>query len=321
MTKILVLASLCFLATSAHGKVTKVPQDYATIQAAVDAAASGDTIMVGPGSWAGATIKKEVTLIGEGNPVISTGPFLSGIRQVGFYLNGISWTPSGTTIRGFTFDGTGNAASGANLAFAIFGRKANSITVTHCTVLGTIQGITNTAGDGWLISHNKIVGQGTEPNGGGIGIVIQTSFFDQTDRAMDNTVTFNEITGVAGSPLGFGTAGIGIFSADNTVVKNNKVVVSTIVSAVDVATGIIVDNFVCGGPCVLNPSNTGAYIVNNDLRGSGLGLYVGDDGTVPNDNTVGLVLRGNFGTNLIGTLSAEIKNRNRFSCLAETCPN
>jgi hypothetical protein len=309
------------MAETAYGRLIKVPQDHATIQGAVDAAVDDDKIMVGPGTWFGATIGKRLTLIGEGNPIINTGPFFSGTRQVGFYINGVSGTPSGTNIQGFTFDGTGNATSGTNLAFAIFGRKSNDVSITHCTVLGTIQGITNTGGDGWLISHNKVVNQGTEPNGGGIGIVIQTSFFDQLDRAIDNTITFNDITGIAGSPVGFGTAGIGIISADNTVVKNNKVAVSTVVGGVDVATGVLVDNFVCGGPCVVNPANTGAYVVNNDLRGSGLGLYVGDDGTALNDNTAGLVLRGNFGTNLIGILSADIKNRNRFSCLSETCPN
>ena len=39
---------------------------YATIQEAVDAAASGDTIIVGTGTFAGATIGKELTLIGQG---------------------------------------------------------------------------------------------------------------------------------------------------------------------------------------------------------------------------------------------------------------
>ena len=314
---------LLLLVLPGYCKIIKVPQDFGTIQLAVDSADPGDKIIVGPGTWTGATITKFLILIGEENPVINSGPLAVAGMPVGFFLNGegVGNDPDGTTIRGFTFDGSGYATSGTNLAFAVFARKTDNVSITHCTVLGTIQGITNTAGDGWTISHNKIVNQGTLSWGGGIGIVVQTSFFDQSDRAVDNTITFNDITGIAGSPVGFGVAGIGVISAANTVVKNNKVVVNNIVGPDNVGIGILIDNFVCGGPCVVNPANTGAYIVNNDNRGSGLGLYVGDDGTPPNDNTAGLVLRGNFGTNLIGTLSADTKNRNRFSCLGETCPN
>ncbi len=324
MPKTLVtVAWLFLLVLPGYGKVIKVPQEFGTIQAAVDSADPGDKIMVGPGTWAGATITKFLILLGEGDPVINSGPTAVAGLPVGFFLNGTAGAPHGTTIRGFTLDGTGFATAGTNLAFAVFGRKANNISITHCTVLGTIQGITNTAGDGWTISHNNIVNQGTLSWGGGIGVVVQTSFGDQADRAVDNTITFNNITGIEGSPNGFGVAGIGVISADNTVVKNNKVVVNNIVASENVGIGILVDNIVCGGPCVVNPANTGAYIVNNDTRGSGLGLFVGDDGTAPNDNTVGLVLRGNFGTNLIGSLgpAVDIKNRNRFSCLGETCPN
>ena len=314
---------LLLLVLPGYCKIIKVPQDFGTIQLAVDSADPGDKIIVGPGTWTGATITKFLILIGEENPVINSGPLLFGFAPTGFFLNGEAGSPRGTTIRGFTFDGTGYATSGTNLAFAVFARWTNNVSITHCTVLGTIQGITNTGGDGWTISHNKIVNQGTLPNGGGIGIVVQTSFANQADRALDNTITFNDITGIDGSPVGFGVAGIGVFSADNTVVKNNKVVVNNIVGPDNVGIGIIIDNAVCGGPCVISPANTGAYIVNNDNRGSGLGLYVADDGTLPNDNTVGLVLRGNFGTNLIGTMpsAVDIKNRNRFSCLEETCPN
>jgi Ca2+-binding RTX toxin-like protein len=40
---------------------------YATIQAAVNAAVAGDTILVGPGTFAGASIGKELTIVGRGS--------------------------------------------------------------------------------------------------------------------------------------------------------------------------------------------------------------------------------------------------------------
>ena len=61
----------CF---SAAKPVIRVPQDYPTIQAAVNAAKPGDVIRVGKGEFRGATVNKPVTLIGEGaNTRITSG--------------------------------------------------------------------------------------------------------------------------------------------------------------------------------------------------------------------------------------------------------
>ena len=77
---------------------------YATIQAAVDAATAGDTIIVGAGTFTGANISKELTIIGQGagQTIITTaGP------AVGFQLTGdIDATSAGAatvTIQGFSF--------------------------------------------------------------------------------------------------------------------------------------------------------------------------------------------------------------------------
>ena len=63
---------------------------YATIQEAVDAAASGDTILVGAGTFAGATIGKELTLIGQGagQTIITTPMTGSPPSSTGFQLTG-----------------------------------------------------------------------------------------------------------------------------------------------------------------------------------------------------------------------------------------
>ena len=78
---------------------------FATIQAAVDAAGAGDTIIVGPGTFAGATINKELTIIGQGagqTTITSSG--------TGFLLSGNIDGTAGdahatVTIQGFTFAG------------------------------------------------------------------------------------------------------------------------------------------------------------------------------------------------------------------------
>ena len=90
---------------------------YATIQAAVNAASAGDTILVGAGTFAGATITKELTIIGQGSGAGGT-TITTGASQNGFQLSGnvdatASDTSATVTIQGFKF--TGNAV-GVNVA-------------------------------------------------------------------------------------------------------------------------------------------------------------------------------------------------------------
>ena len=83
---------------------------YATIQAAVDAAVAGDTILVGPGTFAGANITKELTIIGSGSGVGGT-TITTGVNQYGFDVTGnVDATAAGdgqatVTIQGFKFTG------------------------------------------------------------------------------------------------------------------------------------------------------------------------------------------------------------------------
>lgn len=44
-------AALALATLTVEAATLRVPQEYATIQAAVDAAASGDTVLVGPGTY------------------------------------------------------------------------------------------------------------------------------------------------------------------------------------------------------------------------------------------------------------------------------
>lgn len=147
--------SLAFgaLATAHAGNLHRVPRDYATIQEAVDAADPGDTIRVGPGEYAGATITKRLELKGSGagTRIVSGVWFQGGAEfDTSFFVEPEA---AGTIISHFVLvNGT------FPHVFGVFARETDYITLSHLTILNTWQGITNNGGNYWTIIHNKIVG-------------------------------------------------------------------------------------------------------------------------------------------------------------------
>jgi hypothetical protein len=73
--------------------IRKVPEIYPTIQAAHDAAAAGDTVLISPGTYAPVKMTKPIHLIGDtldpvGNPVqIGNGTNTPGLACTGIYIN------------------------------------------------------------------------------------------------------------------------------------------------------------------------------------------------------------------------------------------
>ncbi len=142
------LALFGFASGPAQAATINVPDDYPTIQDAVDTATSGDQIRVGPGEWCGAVIDKRLDLFGEGGATIigCDEPFLAPRTElrIGFVL--ASSNASGTTIRHFVFDGAGvsNDESSPNfdpLSFAVFSDRADNVIVEQNRILGTVQSI------------------------------------------------------------------------------------------------------------------------------------------------------------------------------------
>ena len=171
---------------------------------------------------------------------------------------------------------------------------------------GTIQAITNTAGDGWLIAHNRIEGltlfdcTGTLCAGGD-GIVIQLARDAiaapggpgaAVNRPEHNVVLGNQVSGAIPDAFDvFSMAGIFVLAADDTLVERNDVDIPDNANADATGDGILVSNVCCGEP-ELTPGARHTVVIFNEGRDSQFGVVVEGTGGA---NTGGLVLFGNSG--------------------------
>jgi hypothetical protein len=267
------LLLLLAIPAGAQGNTWRVPIDFPTIQAAIDSVlvSNGDTILLEPGSYAGALVSKAVTIKGEGGATISSGPaHPSGLIQ-GFRLMAGS---GGSTFSHLNFT--------VDLAI-MNGAAADDVTVTHSTFHSSVQAISNWRGSRWNITHNEILDLRTRC-GGGIGILIG----DYAGGAVnDNVVAHNKISGTlhvsANDCGGYSGTGIVLYAdfrwgaagatdmAWNRVVKNHVSLVSDTPAVVDVVAFELTDT--------RNDSSLTAVILNNaigfnDFRGTLLQVAV-----------------------------------------------
>jgi len=145
----------------------RVPEDYPTIQAALNAAASGDTVQVGPGTYHEylTWTTKSLLLLGAGTDATTVDAGGSGRC---LYMQGV---PNSAKIEGFTFTG-GSASSGGGLFL-----DRSSPTLTG----NTIRGNSATSGGGVFVQSasprlmsNVITGNSSGSDGG--GVFVQSSF-------------------------------------------------------------------------------------------------------------------------------------------------
>ncbi len=243
----------CIVATwtfsaNAEASTWVVPEDFATIQEAIDSAEvfEEDTIIVKRGRHSGATVTKAVKIVGVPGAIIDSGPIFVenhpclGDMRIGFKF-GFEGDPSGsgTVIKHLTFD---------NLAFPVFSRGADRVQVIGCHIINAVQGVTNGGGGHWIIARNRMTNL-RAANGGGIGIL----FGDRYARlggVSRNAVMNNHIVGTVQvnscDPGGYVATGVAVYAdyrggaagaesiSDNLVASNIIRLVSDTPSVVDV---------------------------------------------------------------------------------------
>ena len=270
LTATTAIAAALLLCGSAGASVWRVPGDFPTIQAAISSSAvvDGDVLRVMPGRRAGATVTKALAIRAQGRVTIVSGPFVNTLGDAGFLFPG-DGAGSGATIDGFRFEG---------LAFPVFSRGADDVSVTHNTMLKPNQGVTSWAngtwGRGWDIAHNAILDLRTDC-GGGIGILIG----DYAGGTVSgNLIAHNEVRGRVRVPSsdcgGYGAPGVVLFAdwrypgdtgatiTGNRVVKNRVFLSSTHPELVPVSGVQLADT------SGVATGITGNEVVYNDLRGT-----------------------------------------------------
>lgn len=282
---------LFLVAPAVSAKNWSVPKHFPTIQDAIDSPAvkDGDTILVGPGNFAGALVSKRVEIKGIGGATIDGGPAHgSGLIQ-GFRLRSGS---AGSTISHLTFK--------VDLAI-MNGDGVGDVTLAHNRFLSAIQAVSNWRGNAWTISHNTITDLRTK-KGGGIGILIADFTGGYVE---DNVVEHNTVSGVLtsepGEGGGYNGSGIVLFAdyrwgrkgaqriSFNRVVKNKVSLVSKADAGIDVAAFEMTDTRDDG---TLPPVIVQNAIGYNDFRGTTLQIVL-----TPANLDISNSISRNFGEN------------------------
>ena len=260
------LAGASLLCGSAGAAVWQVPGDFPTLQAAIDSSQvkDRDVLEVRAGRHAGATVSKAVQIRAQGRVAIVDGPVVNALGRAGFLFPG-GGAGSGATIEGFRFEG---------VAFPVFSRGADDVSVTHNTMLAPNQGVTIWAGRGWDVSHNLVSDLRTSC-GGGIGILLGDY---RGGTVSGNVIAHNQVLGrvwVPGNDCGgYSAPGIVLFAdfrwgatgatlTGNRVTKNRVLLSSRNPALVPVAGVELSDTRDLAAELVITDND----VVHNDLRG------------------------------------------------------
>jgi hypothetical protein len=293
-------------ASASPNAVHRVPEDFPSIQAAVNAASAGDEISVRAGSWCGATITKRVKLVGRSAAVTIVGcaaPVLFDVLRVGFFLP--DGTASGTVVRNFNFNGLGVSNQNFDpLALAVFGRQADDVVIAHNRVAGTVQAFTNTGGSGWSVSHNVVrgltaftCGDGGRC-GGGDAIVFQQRDVTQP-RATRNLAVRNDIQGRIPDGLDeFSMVGVLALGQDGAVALANKLAIPANPDAEGDGQGVVVSDHCCGLEVPFHTS-INSIVVANDGRQSEFAVVIERELDGGTGNSQGALVLANLGVVLI----------------------
>lgn len=271
--RVTMVASLCvtpLFATTIH-----VPADQPTIQAGINAASNGDTVLVSPGTY-----YEQINFGGKAIIVRSQSgnkvTIIDGIDLPGAVVMFGSGETTSSVLQGFTIqNGSSNSSTAEGGGIAVIGASPSIIgNIIRNNVSNDRGGGINIDTGSPLVQGNTITGNtvqfsgGTE--GGGIDVLGASSA-----QIVHNTIQNN-------FGVGFG-GGIGLFNAGNVLILNNTIsnnageIQGGGIWIVNEADEVIVQNLItrnsapegAGIYISIPQSTTGFRLVNNTISANG----------------------------------------------------
>ncbi len=302
----LLLATICTFFSVVHvshaSQVIQVPQDYPTIQEAIDAAVDYDTIQVNRRSgesqsvyYERLTVNKELTLVGESREtiIIDGGGAGSVIRVLAHNVE----------IRGFTIRNGGTEYNG------IRSNGYYYVTVTNNTLSGNKYGISLLNSDYHtvvenLLFNNSVTGISLS---GSIGNNVSDN--EVSDSAYGMKLLSTDATFVVGNTVSDGSYGIYLQSSSNDTVNGNTFTgngVSGVISYL--CHDIIVSNNEVTESAYgieLHTSDT-VTVLGNNVTGNSYGIYLAhsNPSNAVENNTIS---DNNWGIKLYNSSSNSLK--------------
>ena len=240
----------------------RVPADRSTIQAAILASSTGDTILVSPGTYHERIdfSKKAVTLRSASGPSLT---IIDG-GQAGPVVSFTQGEGAGSVIQGFTIQGGNSANEGGGINV-----QGSSPTILSNWIVNNKgcsgAGIGVGFGSPWIQGNtisNNFSGNCSYLGGGGIEFRGAS-----TGRVLDNVISGNSIIGDGG--------GIVLWAGGAVTIRNNIISGNTAsangggIATVNDAQAIIVQNLIvgnmAGGVGGLSFSNPPASLINNTI--------------------------------------------------------
>ena len=159
LIKSLFIVSL--MSAPAFAATLLVPEDYPTIQDAVDVAEAGDVVMVGPGEYAGAVIDR-VPVIIEGK-----GKKTRIVAANDYFL----WPGESAFLWGISFYGADHVQlediTIVSTLWSVAGTRSDRASVKGLEIVDSYQGIASWGGSSWTIEDNVLIGVKMYPWQGG----------------------------------------------------------------------------------------------------------------------------------------------------------